>query len=668
MAIFSMSLAAEDVTWEGAATVFVDKKLSDNTTTVTVTKDASTASKKFSCIDNTKNLSYLSINGAGKYLKFAAPDGYIITNIKIVWMSGTNNQVLPILFGESISAVGSVEGVSNSVTVTNGGFKKTDAIATSGNTNCDSEDDISIPGAKQLLIGRSGAYKAADYPSIGAVVSTLKFRLNTYSGYYDTNVGEAQTPVIGRITLTVVPDCTPVDAPANLSCSAHAKASLTFGWTAASNATGYVAKLWDNSACTGDPIASDNNVATTSKTFTGLNPSTTYYCKVQSKGDGSTYCEEGGVTSAVSGTTDAKDYTVTAESNNNNYGTASAAVSSLDEGETTTITATPEEGYHFVSWSVSGTGATLSSTTTNPTTLTMGTADATVTATFEVAPQYDITHSNVSNGSYTIKVGDEAAVSTDAAAFEGQTVTLAATPASGYKFSSWKVYKTGDESTEVSVTNNSFTMPAYAVTVSATFVEATILYDCSVMTAENKWLSFTGEEVTATATGKSKTFGSSGNPQLVVTNGGWDKKDNIINSFIKFINGATSMSIVIPTNRYATVTIKYGSYNANNRYLTVGGVGQTKPAKNMVDGMTAEDYESYLGVVELTDQSGTLSLGSADGNLYIAYVDIALTGYIVPTALDNTDASVKAVKFFKDGQLFIEKNGVRYNAMGQIIR
>lgn len=39
-----------------------------------------------------------------------------------------------------------------------------------------------------------------------------------------------------------------------------------------------------------------------------------------------------------------------------------------------------------------------------------------------------------------------------------------------------------------------------------------------------------------------------------------------------------------------------------------------------------------------------------------------------PTAIDNADATVKAVKFVENGQLFIEKNGHVYNVQGQTIR
>ena len=63
----------------------------------------------------------------------------------------------------------------------------------------------------------------------------------------------------------------------------------------------------------------------------------------------------------------------------------SAAVisgASVAENTTVSLTATPIDGYTFSSWEVSGTGSSLSSTTDNPTTFTMGTANATVTANF----------------------------------------------------------------------------------------------------------------------------------------------------------------------------------------------------------------------------------------------------------------------------------------------
>ena len=39
-----------------------------------------------------------------------------------------------------------------------------------------------------------------------------------------------------------------------------------------------------------------------------------------------------------------------------------------------------------------------------------------------------------------------------------------------------------------------------------------------------------------------------------------------------------------------------------------------------------------------------------------------------PTAIDNTEADVKAAKVVRNGQLFIEKNGVLYNAQGAVVK
>lgn len=84
--------------------------------------------------------------------------------------------------------------------------------------------------------------------------------------------------------------------------------------------------------------------------------------------------------------------------NDEDMGSAEADETTIAEGETTTVTATANSGYKFRSWAVSGTGAVLSSTTENPTTLTMGTADATVTATFSALYHYTITYAKGANG------------------------------------------------------------------------------------------------------------------------------------------------------------------------------------------------------------------------------------------------------------------------------
>ena len=162
--------------------------------------------------------------------------------------------------------------------------------------------------------------------------------------------------------------CTDVDAVEDLECSAQTGTTLTYTWTKAANASGYTATLYSNSGCTSEVKHTDiDNGNTETVTFTSLSANTTYYCQVQSKGDGTTYCEDGGTTSAASGTTLAQ-YDVTIAVNPSGYGTLSASsvddqdagtgISTSDNELTvgeTTITATPTSDgvyytYAFSSW------------------------------------------------------------------------------------------------------------------------------------------------------------------------------------------------------------------------------------------------------------------------------------------------------------------------------
>ena len=122
-----------------------------------------------------------------------------------------------------------------------------------------------------------------------------------------------------------------------------------------------------------------------------------------------------------------------------------------------TLTATPETGYCLSSWTVKTTSNQTITVTNNQ--FTMPESDVTVTATF--VQGMAVTLASVTNGT----------ISADPMyALQGNTVNLTATPATGYEFNSWVVYKTGDVSTTVTVNGNSFTMPNYPVTVSAIFL------------------------------------------------------------------------------------------------------------------------------------------------------------------------------------------------------
>ena len=122
-----------------------------------------------------------------------------------------------------------------------------------------------------------------------------------------------------------------------------------------------------------------------------------------------------------------------------------------------TLTATPEAGYCLSSWDVRDANNSPVTVTNNQ--FIMPESNVTVSATF--VEGLAITMASVTNGSISADPN---------CALQGTTINLTATPATGYNFESWIVYKTGDVNTTVTVTGNSFTMPNYPVTVSAIFL------------------------------------------------------------------------------------------------------------------------------------------------------------------------------------------------------
>lgn len=148
------------------------------------------------------------------------------------------------------------------------------------------------------------------------------------------------------------------------------------------------------------------------------------------------------------------------------HGSVSAPESAM-EGTTVSITATPNPGYMVDTYTVYKTGdANTTVTVSSNGTFIMPDYDVTVSATFvQNNTLYNIALGTVSHGSIN------ASAST---ALSGTNITLTATPASGYSLYSWYVFKTGDMNTTVNVSGNSFVMPAYDVTVMATFVQGTV--------------------------------------------------------------------------------------------------------------------------------------------------------------------------------------------------
>ena len=431
-------------------------------------------------------------------------------------------------------------------------------------------------------------------------------------------------------------------------------------------------------------------------------------------------------------------YTLTNVVNTEGYGTVSPASVSGIASETavstslntytvngTTVTATPAEAtaeytYAFDSWS------------NLPATVT---ADLTVTANFiRTANSYAVNYTAPSNGTYTIKVGEAEAVSANTTAAYGYTITLAATPSKGYKFISWTVSKA--EGT-VTVTNNQFTMPAEAVTVSATFEEIVcptsgVVYSLSMknttLSGVTQYAEVELADTYATENGGVSYLGNlngSTNKAQVTKNGVYfNGNDAYIKvalecaiqtgDTLKFVRGDQERQICVTKNRTRVVndttisdtyvftadfndvdTIYIWRKEAGATYLKSMTI--TRPIKSAVtfnptpaDGtVTIKNGDVAIAsgdklpkgtvlTVEATATTANYSLVTLTANgediksskeFTVGTVAVEVVAVFADaTGVDNTADEAKAIKRIENGMLIIEKNGVRYNAQGQVIK
>lgn len=185
--------------------------------------------------------------------------------------------------------------------------------------------------------------------------------------------------------------------------------------------------------------------------------------------------------------------------------------SAIAYGAAVVITATPSSGYLFDAWDHTLASPTISS---NVISFSMPDDDVIIEAKYVDASSY-----------YSITVDDDIVGGTISAdkntAAEGATITLTATPSTGYSFSAWTVLDGGDNA--VTVSNNQFTMPASDVTVTATFTPIAVtgvsLNKTSASISVGETEALTATVAPANALNKAVTWTSSNTSVATVSNG-----------------------------------------------------------------------------------------------------------------------------------------------------
>ena len=218
---------------------------------------------------------------------------------------------------------------------------------------------------------------------------------------------------------------------------------------------------------------------------------------------------------------------------------------------------------------------------------------------------HDITYTAPSNGSYTIKAGDASAVSENVDDVDySTTVTLAATPASGYSFSSWSL--TGATAADASSANTTFSMPDNDVTVEASFTEDKHTVTVEIGSAGGGVFSYGGSS--SLTTKEISGIGiSTATGDIVVDslNPAWRfKKWEYDGAKITITTGGyTSKTIRVNATADATITAVF-----EPRFGLIGSLNEDgDPAGGMPnkDGETwgnvrSEDYEADFEVISFT--------------------------------------------------------------------
>ena len=107
--------------------------------------------------------------------------------------------------------------------------------------------------------------------------------------------------------------------------------------------------------------------------------------------------------------------------------------------------------------------------------------------------------------------------------------------------------------------------------------------------------------------------------------------------------------------------------------ILTGGSGGARPVVITVNGVksgvtsTPKKEETITIPLAATEGANLVAIESNGNNGDAGFTKIQLVEG-VPTALENVDASVKAVKVIQNGQLFIKKGDKLYNAQGTIVK
>ena len=309
-------------------------------------------------------------------------------------------------------------------------------------------------------------------------------------------------------------------------------------------------------------------------------------------------------------------YNITASANPTAGGSVSGA-GEYYENTSCTLTATANAHYEFSRWTKNGSQVS----TANPYTFTVN-GDASYVAQFTALSPHTVTCNATQNGTIS---------ASPTTAYKGETVTLTATPASGYYMGEWTVKDASNNN--ITVTNNQFTMPDSNVTVSATFVVGYNVTLASVMNGTisanptagpsgtqvtltatpasgyvfDSWLVYNSNDVTQTVTVSNNKFtmpaydvtvvgffGAQAGGDVTVGSGTSTTNGNYLPTYV-YYNYCLSQQIYTPSEINSSGTITDISFYWNGKSTSSSGSASSSGARNL------KIYMSHTNNANLTN-------------------------------------------------------------------
>lgn len=308
---------------------------------------------------------------------------------------------------------------------------------------------------------------------------------------------------------------------------------------------------------------------------------------------------------------------------------------SVTANSTVTFTVMQSAGYVLKADSVKVNNGEVNVTENNGTySFTMPAKAVTITAEFTPIT-YTITKTASQNGSFAVSAENEAA---------GTTVTISdITPDEGYELDAVTVTKTGDTNTKLTVTDNSFEMPNYHVTVAVTFKKKTytVTFNVDGQTTEVKVEHGTTAEKKA--------------PQNPTKDGyhfvGWIKGENTDDDVITVWDSITDNGVIY--------TAKFDENPPVTYTVTItGGEGIENIKLGSTEGQKSGDTYTFANVL-----AGTYTF---DITYEVGYEKADDSVENITVSENKTSETVSAQKkkftvtFKVDGQADIEVSNVEY--------